>query len=63
MVLRANKKSNWCTVLDKYGNVEKLAVGIIRTWDVEEENVNVDEFFERFFKFIKIFKQKVKRQY
>ena len=44
LILYANKKSNWCTVLDKYGNVEKLAVGIVRTWDVEEENVNVGEF-------------------
>ena len=47
VILHANKKSNWCTILDKYGNVEKMAVGIVRTWDVEEENVNVDEFLER----------------
>ena len=43
-------------VLDKYGNVEKLAVGVVRTWEVEEENVDVGKFFERFLKFIKIFK-------
>ena len=48
VILNANKKSNWCTVLDKYGNVEKLAVGLVRTWDIEEENVNVDEFLERY---------------
>ena len=48
LILRANKKSNWCTILDKYGNVEKLAVGLVRTWDVEEENVNVDKFLERY---------------
>lgn len=48
LILHANKKSNWCTILDKYGNVEKMAVGLVRIWDVEEENVNVDEFLERY---------------
>lgn len=53
LILHANKKSNWCTILDKYGNVEKLAVGVVRTWDVEEENVDVVQFLERFFQIYK----------
>lgn len=40
-------------VLDKDGNVEKLAVGIVRTWDVKEENVNVDEVLERYLRIYK----------
>ena len=47
LILYADKKSNWCMALDKDGNVEKLAVGVVCTWDVEE-NVNVDEFLERY---------------
>lgn len=33
--------------LDKDGNVEKLAVGVVRTWDIEEI-VDVDEFLEKY---------------
>ena len=47
LILYADKKSNWCMALDKDGNVEKLAVGVVRTWDIEEI-VDVDEFLERY---------------
>lgn len=53
LILDANEKSNWCMAVDKDGNVEKLAVGVVRTWDVEEENVNVIQFLERFFQIYK----------
>ena len=53
LILDANEKSNWCMAVDKDGNVEKLAVGIVRTWDVEEENVNVIQFLERLFQIYK----------
>lgn len=47
LILYADKKSNWCMALDKDGNVEKLAVGVVRTWDIEEI-VDVDEFLEKY---------------